>query len=265
MNKYDVRIENWVAASVLIALATIASVGCSLNRDAALDDTPKKGAKVEQESSDTESIASPSDDSGAATSSGSIPGALTGAMPMSKMEFPDSADIVFNDDVSSNVELPVGLDGLVFLDTRRKRVALKDFLGKKNVVLVFTEGFAGGMLCPFCKTQTSRLVANYDKFAALDTEILVVYPGARHHLGEFVAAAKTTEKEEVDSIPFPLVLDEDLSAVGYFNIASNLAHPSTFIIDKSGNVRLAYVGADMSADRPSVNALLGVLEETNGL
>lgn len=175
----------------------------------------------------------------------------------------DTSDVVFKDEVESNVEVPDGLDGLVFLDTAGKRVALESFLGEKNVVLVFTEGFAGGMLCPFCKTQTSRLVANYDKFADLDTEILVVYPGSRDHLDEFVAAAKKTEKAEVDNVPFPLVLDEDLAAVSYFNIQSNLAHPSTFIIDKQGNVRLAYVGADMSADRPSVAAMLRVVESAN--
>ena len=170
--------------------------------------------------------------------------------------------ITFKDRVTSNVETPVGLDGLVFFDTSGQRVALKSYLGKKNVVLVFTEGFAGGMLCPFCKTQTSRLVANYDKFSKLDTEVLVVYPGTRNHLDEFVAAAKKTEKATVGKIPFPLLLDEDLGAVGYFNIASNLAHPSTFIIDKQGDVRLAYVGADMTADRPSIAAMLRILEAT---
>ncbi len=184
--------------------------------------------------------------------------------PMGNMAMPDPADIVFKDEVESNVEVPVGLDGLAFFDIEGQRVALTNYLGKKNVVLVFTEGFAGGMLCPFCKTQTSRLVANYDKFASMDAEVLVVYPGSRDHLDEFVAAAKKTEKAEVDSVPFPLVLDEDLRAVKYFNIASNLAHPSTFIIDKQGNVRLAYVGADMSADRPSVNAMLRVVQSANG-
>ena len=140
-------------------------------------------------------------------------------------------------------------------------MALESYLGDKNVVLVFTEGFAGGMLCPFCKTQTSRLVANYQRFANLDTEVLVVYPGSRDHLDEFIEAAKYSEGTTAESIPFPLLLDEDLNAVGYFNIASNLAHPSTFIIDKQGNVRLAYVGADMTADRPSVASMLRVLEQ----
>ena len=184
----------------------------------------------------------------------------TNSTAPANMPSPDPADIEFKDSVESNIEVPTGLDGLVFLNTDGKRVALRDFLGNKNVVLVFTEGFAGGMLCPFCKTQTSRLVANYDKFQALNTEVLVVYPGARDHLDEFIEAAKKTEKKEFDRIPFPILLDEELGAVGYFNIASNLAHPSTFIIDKLGNVRLAYVGADMTADRPSIAAILDVLE-----
>ncbi|MEM9643662.1 MAG: redoxin domain-containing protein [Planctomycetota bacterium] len=201
--------------------------------------------------------------SGKPDSAGNLTASSSAPMPMSSMPMPSPADVRFKDSVESNTEVPAGLDGLVFLDTAGKRVALEKFLGKKNVVLVFTEGFAGGMLCPFCKTQTSRLVANHDRFADLDTQILVVYPGARDHLDEFIEAAKKTEKVEVDSVPFPLLLDENLRAVGYFNIESNLAHPSTFIIDKSGNVRLAYVGADMTADRPSVNAMLKVVEAAN--
>ena len=82
---------------------------------------------------------------------------------------------------------------------------------------------------------------------------------------QFIDAARTSEKKQVDRVPFPLVLDEDLTAVGFFNIASNLAHPSTFVIDKSGNVRLAYVGADMTADRPSVGAILQILDDANRL
>lgn len=171
----------------------------------------------------------------------------------------DPADIVFKDHVESNVEVPDALGKVAFLDMDGNQVKLESYLGKKNVVLVFTEGFSG-MLCPFCKTQTSRLVANYEKFRERDTEILVVYPGARDHLDEFVEAARKTEKAEVDSVPFPLVLDEDLQAVGYFNIASNLAHPSTFIINKKGDIQLAYVGADMTADRPSVSAMLSILD-----
>lgn len=181
---------------------------------------------------------------------------------MMSMPMPAPEDIVFKEHVDSNAEIPKGLDGLVFMDTDGNRVTLESFLGEKNIVLVFTEGFAGGMLCPFCKTQTSRLVANHEQFKQLDTQVLVVYPGTRDHLDEFVAAA-TSSNAEVDQVPFPIVLDQDFTATNFFNIRSKLAHPSTYIIDKSGNVRLAYVGADMTADRPSISAMLRVLELAN--
>jgi len=172
------------------------------------------------------------------------------------------APVDFKDHVQSNAEVPAGLEGLVFLDTTGRRVALSSYLGKKNVVLVFTEGFSG-MLCPFCKTQTSRLIDNYQKFRALDAEVLVVYPGTRDHVDEFIEAAKKTEKRQVDEVPFPIVLDEEMKAVDFFSIRSNLAHPSTYVIDKKGNVKLAYVGKDMSADRPSVTAILKQIEASN--
>ncbi len=119
------------------------------------------------------------------------------------------------------------------------------------------------MLCPFCKTQTSRLIDNYQKFRALDAEVLVVYPGTRDHVDEFIEAAMKTEKRQVDEVPFPIVLDEEMKAVDFFSIRSNLAHPSTYVIDKKGNVKLAYVGKDMSADRPSVMAILRQIEASN--
>lgn len=190
--------------------------------------------------------------------------AAVSSKPMGKMmPMPSNpADIVFKDDVQSNIDFGQAIQDVSFLDVDGKRVELSSYLGKKNVVLVFTEGFSG-MLCPFCKTQTSRLVANYEKFRERDTEVLVVYPGSKDHLDEFVEAAKKTEKSQVDAVPFPLVLDEDLDAVGHFNIASNLAHPSTFIINKQGNVQLAYVGEDMTADRPSIAAMLSVIDQSH--
>ena len=166
--------------------------------------------------------------------------------------------IQFKDDVETNVEPPDSLEGLVFYDTMGEKVLLSEYAGKQNVVLVFTEGWTG-MLCPFCTTQTARLVANYQQFQNLDTEILVVYPGNADHLNEFTEAARTTDKGQVDKVPFPIVLDTTLEAVEFFNIKSNLAHPSTYIIDKQGRIQFAYVGNDKSADRPSVKALLRTL------
>lgn len=261
MRKNYFELSGCAKAGSMAVLASVLLLGCSAETVTESATQPVSDAVIPSTLDATSSkpvdpTTAPAD----ATSAGNMPMAK---MSGGAMSMPNPGDIVFKDVVQSNIDVPVGLDGLVFFDTGGKRVALNQYLGRKNVVLVFTEGFAGGMLCPFCKTQTSRLVANYDKFAELDTEVLVVYPGTRDHLDEFVAAAKTSEKAEVDSIPFPLVLDEELSAVGYFNIASNLAHPSTFIIDKNGDVRLAYVGADMTADRPSINAMLGVIRDAD--
>ena len=178
---------------------------------------------------------------------------------MAKMKFPDSKDMKFKDSVESNVKAPEAIKELVFTTKNGGEIKMADFFGKKNVILVFTEGF-NGMLCPFCKTQTSRLVANYDKFQKRDCEVIVVYPGPEDHLDEFVEAALKTEKEQVDEVPFPIVLDKDFKATNFFDIHSMHAHPSTYLIDKQGKVKFAYVGNDMTADRPSVKALLNRLD-----
>ena len=245
-----------VGIPAICTVLMLVTAGCRESLDTPASERPPA------DSSDT--LAPSAEDAAAAGDSPSA--ADTSPAPagsMSSMPVPAPEDMVFKDDVATNADVPDGLDGLTFVDTNGERVALKDFMGKKNVILVFTEGFAG-MLCPFCKTQTSRLVANYDRFAELDTEVLVVYPGERDHLDEFVEAARTSGRQQVDRVPFPIVLDPKMTAVDYFDIRSKLAHPSTYVIDKQGNVRLAYVGADMSADRPSIQALLNTLEAAGG-
>lgn len=172
---------------------------------------------------------------------------------------PNPKNAKFKDDVKSNATAPKSVKELQFTNKDGSVVKLADHLEKKNVVLVFTQGF-NGMICPFCTTQTSRLVANYDKFVKRNCEVIVVYPGPDEHVGEFIEAALETEKEQVDNVPFPIVLDRDFKATDYFNIHSMHAHPSTYLIDKKGRVQLAYVGTDNTADRPSVKALLEKLD-----
>ena len=166
----------------------------------------------------------------AANKTGDAANKAAGMGSMGSMQFPAQKDMMFNDDVETNVEPPKGLSGLIFTDTKNKRVHLSDYIGKNHVVLVFTEGFSK-MLCPFCKAHTSRLVANYEKFKALNAEVLVVYPGERdNNLEEFLKAARTVDKEQLDDVPFPVVLDQRLEAVDHFDIRSQLAHPSTCLL-----------------------------------
>lgn len=167
----------------------------------------------------------------------------------------------FLDSVETNTEVPPNLESLVFTDTEGRDVALQSFVGKQPVVLVFTQGFSGS-LCPLCITQVSRLIANHDSFKERNAQVLVVYPGKRDHLSDFLSAAKSGSAS-VTNVPFPLLLDEDLAAAKFFKIESQLAHPSTFIIDKSGAIKLAFVGADRSAERPSIKAMLDVLDSSS--
>jgi len=178
---------------------------------------------------------------------------------MNKMKFPAPEHIQFKDSLESNVNLPKAINELVFTNKDGTKIRMADYVGKMNVILVFTEGF-NGMICPFCQTQTSRLVANYEKFQQRDCEIIVVYPGPDEKVEEFIEAALETEKDQVDDVPFPIALDKDFLATDFFDIHSKHAHPSTYLIDKQGNVKFAYVGTDMTADRPSVKALLNRLD-----
>ena len=69
-----------------------------------------------------------------------------------------------------------------------------------------------------------------------------------------------TEKSQVDKVPFPIVLDTEFTATDYFDIHSTHAHPSTYLIDKQGGIKFAYVGKNMTADRPSIKAILDKLD-----
>ena len=168
----------------------------------------------------------------------------------------DPSGVKFADQVESNRKVDDTIGSLQFIDTGGDPVRLEQYAGQKNILLVFTRGFSG-RLCPFCKTQTSRLIANYDEFARRDTEVLLVYPGQKDQLSEFLAASM--EGSDLEKFPFPVLLDEDLAAVNELNIAAQLAHPSTFIIDKQGSVKLSYVGQS-PIDRPSIKALLTQLD-----
>jgi peroxiredoxin len=169
--------------------------------------------------------------------------------------------IPFKDAPESNREANADDLDLTFVGATGKPLALRDYRGKRHLVLVFTRGFSG-RLCPYCMTQTSRLISNYEEFQARDAEVVVVYPGPKEKVEEFIAASKALSETPDRDAPFPVVLDEDFKAVEKLGIRGNLASPSTYILDKEGQVRFAYVGA-ADADRPSIKAMLDQLDALN--
>jgi peroxiredoxin len=172
---------------------------------------------------------------------------------------PPPDQIKFKDDATSNAQpAPASLE-LTLVDSQGKPVDLKNYRGQRNIVLVFTRGFPG-YVCPYCTTQTSRLIANYPEFTRRDAEVLVVFPGPKKKLADFVQAVQAQTSQA--ALPFPLLLDEDFGIVEKLGIRADMAKPSTYIIDKQGQVRFAYIGAT-SSDRPSVKALLAQLDQAS--
>lgn len=164
--------------------------------------------------------------------------------------------VEFLDEVNSNHEENGLLESMDFVDTEGNEMAISDYEGQKNLLIVFTRGFSG-RICPYCTTQTSRLISNYGDFAKRDTEVLLVFPGSTEQLPQFKKAGLLVAGEE--SVPFPILLDRDMQAVLKLGIQAQLAKPSTFILNKKGEVVLSYVG-NSPQQRPSVKALLEVLD-----
>jgi peroxiredoxin len=170
-----------------------------------------------------------------------------------------SGDSIFKDQVKSNSQPKPGALDLTFVDREGHKIDLREFRGKKNLVVVVMRGFPG-YLCPYCTAQTARLIENYDKFEQRQAEILVVFPGEKTKIPDFVQAAQSTAQNK--PLPFPILLDEDRKVIEQLGIKGSLAKPSTYILDKKGEIRFAYVGATPT-DRPSVKAMLAELDEIN--
>lgn len=175
-------------------------------------------------------------------------------------------EITFLDEAPANTTLEDGITSLEFTRPDGERVSLQDFVGEKDVVLVVTRGNTGA-ICPYCSTQTARLIKSYDDFARRDAEVVVVYPietaSDSPKLDEFLAASRKKLSDPNRPVPFPVLLDVQLQAIDRLGIRKNLSKPATYIVDRTGEVRYAYVGSHL-ADRPSVAALIRQLEQLAG-
>lgn len=174
-----------------------------------------------------------------------------------------TGNITFIDDVASNVDVGDEIASLTFTDVEGNETQLRDYVGQKSVVLVVTRGNTNP-ICPYCTTQTSRLIANYSKFEDRNTEVIVVYPiehgDDAQRLESFLSASKNKLSDPSQPVPFPILLDVELKAVDQLGIRKDLSKPAAYILDANGHVRFAYVGADIT-DRPSVTAILKELDE----
>jgi len=173
-----------------------------------------------------------------------------------------TGEITFIDDVATNVAVGDEIASLTFTDIDGNETPLADYVGEKSVVLVITRGNTNP-ICPYCTTQTSRLIANYPKFAERNAEVLVVYPVEhgedKDKLDAFLEATRELLDNPNQAVPFSILLDVELKAVDRLNIRKDLSKPATYILNPEGHVRFAYVGADIN-DRPSIDAMLNQLD-----
>lgn len=180
-----------------------------------------------------------------------------------------TAEITFLDEASSNASLDGGLTSISFVASTGEEQKIGDLAPGKTIVVVVTRGNTIP-ICPYCSTQTARLIKNYEAFKKLGAEVAVVYPietgDDSSRLTNFLADVKTKLADASNPVPFPVLLDVELKGVDQLGIRKDLSKPATYIVDSAGNVQYAYVGEHIG-DRPSVPALLaevGKLKPADG-
>lgn len=173
------------------------------------------------------------------------------------------AEIKFLDQVEPQAAPMVEFADLPLTSIDGTTSSLKQIANSRPLVVVFTRGY-NGAICPYCSTQTARLISNYAEFQKRNAEIVVVYPlsddPARTHVPEFLTKINSINATRgAAPPPFPLLLDVGLQAVDQLGIRKDLSKPSTYLLDRDGAIRFAYVGKSL-ADRPSVKVLLEQLD-----
>lgn len=136
-------------------------------------------------------------------------------------------------------------------------IDLDEFGGKRNVLVTILRGF-GGQVCVYCAAQTKGLADFAGDFAALDTEVLVVFPGPASGLDAFLDAYRRTFGADAKP-PYKLLYDTDLALTRALRIEDNIAVPTSIVLDRSGIVRWCHV-AKNHADRPSAKQVLEKIE-----
>ncbi len=151
---------------------------------------------------------------------------------------------------------------LRFTDKDGNEVRLADIMTRDYLVLVVTRGWYGGV-CFYCASQTSRWARRFDELDPYDAQLVVIFPTeSNEDAPKLEELNKRIRGGEIpnESIPYPVLLDINLTGVDQLGIRAELAKPSTYIIDREGRVRFAYVGESI-ADRPTVDSVLKQLAQ----
>ena len=132
-------------------------------------------------------------------------------------------------------------------------IDLDEFTGRQNVLVTILRGF-GGQVCVYCTAQTKALADFADRFDALDTKVVVVFPGPASGLKAFLEAYRRTFGAGA-KLPYVLLYDTDLALTRALHIEDNIAVPTSLLLDREGIVRWCRMAKDY-ADRPSAQEIL---------
>ena len=174
-----------------------------------------------------------------------------------------SGEITFLEAAPANVADIVGLSDLTLTDKSGESTRVRDLAAERGAVVVVTRGNTNP-ICPYCSTQTANYIRDYERFSRRGVEVILVYPiearADQTQLDAFLADARGRLEDQQRPVPFPVLFDVELTAVNQLGIKKDLSKPATYVVDASGHVQYAYVGAHL-ADRPAVSAVLKTLEE----
>lgn len=150
-------------------------------------------------------------------------------------------------------------------DTTGADVSLKTENANGPVVLIVLRGFPGYQ-CPFCTKQFADLLAHADDFAQRKAEVLLVYPGAadsvKQHADEFLANRPMPAN-------FHFLVDPNMEFITAHNLRwigdKETSYPSTFVIDRTGEIRYAASAKAHGSRVPSAQVLeaLGPVKKGN--
>jgi peroxiredoxin len=166
---------------------------------------------------------------------------------------------------------------LQLVDEQGKPVLLRELQGQQHLVIVFTRGSLATVaaankgpqlpqlpnVCPYCTSQASGIANYLPQFAEQQAAVVMVFPVTAQTESKDAATFQQALPQPNNRPPFPVLLDLQLRAVEQLDLRDHLARPASFIIDRAGNLRFAYVAKTGSADRPSGSELLRHIKQIN--
>lgn len=149
----------------------------------------------------------------------------------------------------AKVEVNTPAPDFTLKDFYGNNISLSDFLGQKNVLIVFNRGF----MWPYCRRHMAQLRQDYQEFLRRDTEIIVVGPEDADAFQQYW----NTENLQFVGLPDPKhkVLKLYGQEVKLFKFGRM---PAQMLIDKSGVLRFVHYGHSMS-DIPDNEEILSLV------